>query len=152
MFPPIFRFPSGHGPVVVPSFAQQRLVCIALILAMGLMAGVFALVLEPGQLLVEPQQSQTLLTINWVAGVVSLLAAVTVRLFCRSRAEAAKAEERAKWRYLSSFLPIVILEGGFLLGMVSWVLTGETVPALVFASLQFVFALSFVPLTDPDKT
>ena len=149
-FPNLFPRPSG--PVVVPPFAQQRLVCIALIIAMAVMAAVFALVLEPGQLLVEPLASQTLVTINWVAGVVALLAAVTVRIFFRSRAEAAKAEDRAKWYYLSSIVPIAILEGGFMLGMVSWVLTGETLPALAFASLQFVFALSFVPLTDPNKT
>ena len=138
---------------MVPPFAQQRLVAIALILAMALMAGGVGLLLTPGKDLVNVVgESPYLTTTSWTVSVLALLAAVATRLFARSRAENAKGEDRAKFFYMSSLLPIVILEAGFTLSLFTWVLTDEAVPGLVLACLQFAIALACVPLTDPNKT
>ena len=137
---------------MVPPFAQQRLVAIALILAMALMGGVPALVLEPGKVLVnEAAEWPYLKMVSWIFCALTLVAAIAARMFAHSRAQDAKGEERAKYFYMSSLLPIVILEAGFMFGFFTWIVTGEALPGLVFACLQFAIALACVPFTDPNK-
>lgn len=148
MIPPI-----ANTPVPAPPFAQQRILFFALVLGVVAMAGVIAFLTneagaaQPG----EPPPEDLLGP--YVVPVAAALAAAAflVRGFLHGKADAAAGEERRRLRFRATFLPLVLLEGGALFGLIAWLQARKEQPGLIAALVLLAGMLAIIPLQDRDE-
>jgi hypothetical protein len=134
-----------------PTFAQQRLICLALLLGMIAFTIVVAAVLQQNEgkgLGAEPVAFLDDAVV--FVGASMALAAFLVRSLLRKQAERAEPPSRAMARFRAVLVPLACLEGGCLFGLVVWMLNGNAVPALATALCLLSLAVLVVPFTDPD--
>lgn len=134
-----------------PTFAQQRLVCVALLLGMTFYAVVAGIVLSQNEgrgLAHTP--IEILETVVVIVGASLAIAAFAVRAALQRAAERADPDERAVRRFHASLVPLALLEGGCLFGITVWLLNGRPVPSLVVAMVLLALAIVVVPFSDPD--
>jgi hypothetical protein len=81
-----------------------------------------------------------------------LVAALVLRSILRRGAESQQGSARAAARFRATLLPMALLEGGCLFGLVVWMLSGRAVPGLVTALVLLSAMIALVPLQDPDAT
>lgn len=148
MIPPI-----TNTPVPAPPFAQQRILFFALVLGVVAMAGVIAFLTneagaaQPG----EPPPEDLLGP--YVVPVATALAAAAflIRGFLHGKADAAAGEERRRLRFRATFLPLVLLEGGALFGLIAWLQARKEQPGLIAALVLLAGMLAIIPLQDRDE-
>jgi len=134
-----------------PTFAQQRLVAIALLLGMTFYAVAVAVVLQTNDgkgMAGEP--IAVLDTIVMVVGASMAVAAFTMRSMLDRAAQRAAPADRAGHRFRTMLVPLAMLEGACLFALTVWMLNGSTVPSLVTAMVLLALAIVMVPLRDPD--
>lgn len=132
-------------------FAQQRLVCFALLLGMTVYAIVAAVMLQCNDgkgLAGEP--IPLLETIAGSMGAILTVTAILLRFVLRGKAEKLTGDGRAAARFASVLVPLAILEGGCLFATTVWMLTGNAVPSLAVALVMLAIAIALVPFSDPD--
>ncbi len=137
-------------PSTIP-FAQQRLVCVMLLVGIVLysIGAAVALQANDGKGL-SPDLPPEIGLVCWGVGGSMLIAAFVVRAAMERAVENAPREERATRRLPALLTPIAIVEGGALFGITIWMLTGEPVPGLVVACVLFAAGVFLIPLHDPD--
>ncbi|MBL9078216.1 MAG: hypothetical protein JNL08_11970 [Planctomycetes bacterium] len=133
-----------------PTFAQQRLVCIALLLGITFYAVVVGVVLQSTGKGLAAAPLPELDTVAIALGAAMAIGAVTARGVLRRLAERAEPEARAAARFRAVLVPIAMLEGGCLFGITVWMLNGNPVPGLAVAMVLLAIAIVLVPFTDPD--
>lgn len=142
--------PSG-SPTGSPTFAQQRLICFALLMGVGAFALVVAFLLQQnGGAGLSPEVDPMLGTLVLVVGPSMAVAALGMRSVLRRKADAAPVATRAMARFRAVLVPMAMLEGGALLGITVWMLSGAAVPNLVVALVLLALMIALVPLRDPD--
>lgn len=132
-------------------FAQQRIVFLAILASVAMFVVAAAVVLQTSDgkgLGGEP--IPMLDTVALVVGGAVALAAFALRPALQRAAEAATGAGRSHARFRATLIPLALLEGGCLLGIVTWMLNGNAVPGLVVALVLFAAAVAIVPFTDPD--
>jgi len=67
------------------------------------------------------------------------------------QADAQPSATRAGARFRAVLVPMAMLEGGALLGITVWMISGAAVPNLVVALVLFALMIALVPLRDPDE-
>lgn len=143
--------PSG-SPNGSPTFAQQRLICFALLMGVGAFALVVAFLLQQnGGAGLSPEIDPLLGTMVLVVGPSMAVAALVARSVLGRKAEAEPAATRASARFRAVLVPMAMLEGGALLGITVWMLSGAAVPNLVVALVLLALMIALVPLRDPDE-
>lgn len=138
-----------NGPA--PSFAQQRMICFALLTGMALYAIVAAFTLHgnDGQGMV-PDTVKALEWLTPVFGVATAVSALLLRRVLQQKADAKPPAERGAARFRATLIPLALIEGGCLFAITIWMMTGATVPHLVVAMVLLAIAIAIVPLHDPD--
>ena len=134
-----------------PSFATQRLVCIALLVGMTTFAIVVAVLLHQneGRGLADrpmPELDDAVVFVGIGAGLVALL----LRSLLHKLAERSAPEQRSMARFRGTLLSLALLEGGCLFGLCVWMLNGNAVPGLAVALALLSLSVVLVPFTDPD--
>lgn len=133
-------------------FHVQRLVCIAPVLGAVLFAIVVGVILQGNDgrgFAVEPMPD--LDTVIVAVGGVLLIGGLMLRAVLHGRADATEhGPARSLARFRARLVPIAILEGGALLGLVGWLLTGAAVPNLVVALVLIAAQIAILPLHDVD--
>jgi hypothetical protein len=132
-------------------FAQQRIVFLAILSSVAMFVVAAAVVLQTGDgkgLGGDP--IPMLDTVALAAGAAVALAAFALRPALQRAAEAATGAARSHARFRATLIPLALLEGGCLLGIVTWMLNGNAVPGLVVALVLFAAAVAIVPFTDSD--
>ncbi len=132
-------------------FAGQRIICFALVFGMTMYAIVAGVVIQNNEgvgLAEEP--IEVLDSVVMFVGGAMAAGALAVRMVMNKRAEARDGPDRYLPRLLSRIVPLAMLEAGCLLAITTWMLNGKTVPSLVVACVLLSFAISMVPLRDPD--
>ena len=148
MIPPI-----ANTPVPTPPFAQQRILFFALVLGVVAMAGVIAFLTneagaaQPG----EPPPEDLLGPYVWPVAAALAAAALLVRGFLHGKADAAAGEERRRLRFRATFLPLALLEGGALFGLIAWLQARKEQPGLIAALVLLAGMLAIIPLQDRDE-
>lgn len=135
-----------------PTFAQQRLVSVGMLLGMTFFAVVVAVLLQANEgkgLATEPLA--ILDTIAMVAGASLAVAALLLRPMLHGAAERAQPDQRPMLRFRAVLVPLAALEGGCLLALTAWLLNGNAVPSLVAAMVLLALAIAIVPFSDPDE-
>ncbi|MBL8748895.1 MAG: hypothetical protein JNK78_07035 [Planctomycetes bacterium] len=137
-------------PSTIP-FAQQRLVCVMLLVGIVLysIGAAVALQVNDGKGF-SPDLPAEIGLVCWALGGGLLVAAFVVRAALLRAVENAPPAERAARRFPALLAPIAILEGGALFGITIWMLLGDPVPGLVVACVLFAAAVFLIPLSDPD--
>jgi len=134
-----------------PTFAQQRLVAVALLLGMTFFAIVVAIVLQTNGgkgLAVEP--IEVLDTVVLVVGASMAATAFVLRSMLNAAAERAAPDQRPLHRFRAVLVPLATIEGACLFALTVWMLNGRTVPTLVVAMVLLALAIGMVPFHDPD--
>ena len=78
-------------------------------------------------------------------------AAFLIRGFLHGKADAAAGEERRRLRFRATFLPLVLLEGGALFGLIAWLQARKEQPGLIAALVLLAGMLAIIPLQDRDE-
>lgn len=134
-----------------PPFAQQRLICLALLLGMVSYATVVAVLL-----LQNGFQGMATEYIGWLDIVVPSVGLVCAILAWQSKRllSAAAASlfgvARGNAMFRANFIPIVIAEAGCLFGLTGWLLNANAMPHLVTALVLISISIWFMPRRDPD--
>jgi hypothetical protein len=134
-----------------PSFAQQRVVFLALLGGMVAYGVVVALVVQSNEgrgIGGAPIEALDFVTLG--LGAVATAAALVLRAMLHGRAGSRPREQRAAARFTATLLPLAILEGGCMLALTAWLLNGTMFPNLAIAMLLLLVAIVVVPLHDPD--
>jgi hypothetical protein len=144
--------PGGNQNGPAPTFAQQRLIYFALLLGMTMYAIAIAVVVQTngGQGL-SPELPVEL---DWIVPAVAAsltLAALLVRGALQRGVEGKTGPARAQARFRATLVPVAMLEGGCLLALTVWMMSGQTVPHLVTAMVILAIAIAIVPFSDPDR-
>lgn len=132
-----------------PTFAQQRIVCLALLGGIAAYAAVVAFLLQDGTR-IAPEPVPPLDMVSIVAGIAVAIAATAVRAALGATARNAPANERANRLFIARLAPIALLEGGAMLGITTWLINADPMPGALVAGVLFALGLVFVPFTDPD--
>lgn len=138
-------------PPAIP-FARQRLICLLLLLGVGAYAAVTAFVLQSNEWRgLEPPTGAALADLAWplCAGIVA--GAVVMRGTLRRAAQAAPPEQRSMREFTAMLTPVAMLEGGCLLGITTWLLSGRAMPGLAAAGVMFAVAVLLIPFADPGE-
>ncbi|MCA8974270.1 MAG: hypothetical protein KDC98_06085 [Planctomycetes bacterium] len=137
----------------VPDFPAQRIVFLALLLGMTGYAIAAAVVLQSndGHGLAE-HAVPALDTTSIVVGICTTLTALLTRTIIHNRAKRLEGRRRQAALFRSRLVPLVLLEGGCLLGITVWLLNGRAVPGLATAMVLLAIAIAITPFTDPDAT
>lgn len=145
--------PPGWVPPPAPTFAQQRIVCFALVLGVVAMAGVIAFLTDesgaaqPG----EPPPEDLLGPYVWPVAAAAAVAAFLVRGFLHGKADAAEGSARRWLRFRATMVPLALLEGGALFGLVAWLQARKEQPGLIAALVLLAGMLAIIPLQDRDE-
>ncbi|MBL8728344.1 MAG: hypothetical protein JNM25_07940 [Planctomycetes bacterium] len=134
-----------------PTFAQQRLIAVALLLGMTFYAVVVAIVLQSNGgrgLAVEP--IAVLDTVVLVVGASMAVTAFVLRSLLNAAADRAAPELRPLQRFRAVLVPLAAIEGACLFALTVWMLNGRTVPTLAVAMVLLALAIVIVPFSDPD--
>jgi hypothetical protein len=134
-----------------PTFAQQRLIAVALLLGMTFFAVVVAVVLQTNSgkgLAAEP--IEVLDTVVLVVGASMAVTAFVLRSLLTAAAERAAPDQRPLQRFRAVLVPLATIEGACLFALTVWMLNGKTVPTLVVAMVLLALAIVMVPFHDPD--
>jgi len=141
-----------NGASGSPTFAQQRLICFALLLGVGAFALVVAFLLQQnGGAGLSPEVDPMLGTVVLAVGPSMAVAALVMRSVLGRQADAQPSATRAGARFRAVLVPMAMLEGGALLGITVWMISGAAVPNLVVALVLFALMIALVPLRDPDE-
>ncbi|MEO6596772.1 MAG: hypothetical protein ABIP94_18650 [Planctomycetota bacterium] len=134
-----------------PLFAAQRLIFFALLMGMSLYAVVIAAVLQnnDGKGLVG-KPIAILDTVVGGVGIGLALAAFLVRRVLQRKLERKDGIARTSARFVTTIVPLAMLEGGCLFALTVWMLNGNPVPSLVTALVLLAMAIYIVPFSDPD--
>ena len=134
-----------------PSFAQQRLICFALLLGMVSYATVAAvLLLQNGNQGLANEYIPWLdIVVPSVGTACALLAWVTRRSFSGAAAQLFGTDRRNA-RFRASFIPLAITEAGCLFGVTAWLLNANAMPHLVTALVMLMLSIWMMPMRDPD--
>jgi len=135
------------GPA--PTFAQQRIVLVAILSGVVAYAAVVAFVL-PGDARPNPAGVPVLDEVSICAGIGLAVAALLARRALTASAANAAPGERANRQFLARLVPLAMLEGGCMLGLTAWMVNGDPVPGAIVAAVLFALALLLVPFQDPD--
>lgn len=143
-------FDDQGGPA--PTFAQQRLILFALLLGMTMYAIAIAVILQTN----DGQGMSPTITVDfdWIVPAVGAsltIAALLVRGALQRTAESRTGNARAKARFSAALVPVAMVEGGCLLALTMWMMTGRAVPHLVTAMVILAIAIAIVPFSDPDR-
>jgi hypothetical protein len=136
-----------HGP----TFAQQRLVCIVLLIGMSFCAVAVAVALQANAgrgMAHEPLPA--LDTAAVAVGAALVVGALVLRAGLGGVAARAAPESRPLARFRATLVPIAVLEGGCAFDLTVWLLNGRAVPGLAVAMVLLAIAIVLVPFTDPD--
>lgn len=134
-----------------PPFAQQRLICLAMLLGMVSYATVVAVMLIQNGF-----QGMATEHIDWLdlaVPSVGLCCAVLAWVTKRSLSAAAATlfgAARGYAMFRANFIPIAIAEGGCLFGLTAWLLNANAIPHLVTALVLLSIAIWLMPMRDPD--
>ncbi len=133
-------------------FATQRLVALALLLAMLLFGGVtFAVWHGNGGKGLGEQPEPGLDAAAIAVGIASVLGAAVMRMVLGRAVANATGAARSHARFGATLVPLAILEGSCLFGLTIWLLNGNPVPGGIVAGAAFAIAVAMVPLHDPDE-
>jgi hypothetical protein len=140
-------------PVAPPTLAEQRLVCIALVLGMPIYATVAGIVLlRNGD---QPLLTDALTALDvgaWWAGLVIAIGAFLIRRLLAKRANRVDAQARPRAVWLSRVVPLTVLHSGSILLLSHWMITGMFAPGLLLACGLFLLAIGFIPRKQPTPT
>jgi hypothetical protein len=132
-------------------FAQQRILYFAILLGVAMFVVMVAVLQQTNDgkgLGAEPIAALDTAVI--ALGLAAAVSAFAVRGPLVRRAEQATGSARSHARFRATLVPLAILEGGSLFGIVTWMLNGDPVPGLVVALVLLAGAIAIVPLRDPD--
>ena len=133
----------SHG---APPFAQQRIVCLALLTGIVLYAAVVAYLLNSGPVARPvPELDQVTL----FAGIALAIGALVARGVLKAKANEAPAADRSQKHFVATLVPLAMLEGGCLLAITTWMVNTNTIPNLLIAGVLFAIAVVLVPFSDP---
>lgn len=141
----------GSSPTGSPTFAQRRLICLALLMGVGAYALVVAFLLQQNGAGLSPDVDPMLGTVTIAVGSSMAVAALLMRHVLGSKADAEPMATRPLARFRAALVPMALLEGGALLGITVWMLSGAAVPNLVVALVLIAAMIALVPLRDPDE-
>jgi hypothetical protein len=133
-----------------PPFAQQRLICFALLLGMVSYATVVAVMLLQNNF-----QGMATEYIGWLdiavpaTGLCCAVLAWTMKRHLSAAAASLFGVARGNARFRANFIPIAIAEGGCLFGFTAWLLNANW-PPLVTALVLLSISIWFMPMRDPD--
>jgi hypothetical protein len=143
---------------IVPPFAQQRILFFALPLGVVAMAGVISVLAnDPGPTLPgTPPPAQLppddlLGAYVWPVAAALAAAAFAVRRYLHGKADAAEGEARRLFRFRATLVPLALLEGGALFGLVAWLIAKNEQPGLIAALVLLAAMLAIIPLQDRDE-
>lgn len=143
---------SSNGSPGSPTFAQQRLICFALLMGVGAFALVVAFLLQQnGGAGLSADVDPMLGTVVLAVGPSMAVAALLVRGMLSRKADAEPIATRAGARFRAVLVPMALLEGGALLAITVWMISGAAVPNLVVALVLLALMIALVPLRDPDE-
>ena len=134
-----------------PPFAQQRLICLALLLGMVSYAMVVAVMLMQNgyQGMADEYIPWLDIAVPSVGGACAVLA-----WFLRRALSASAAQQfgvaRGNAMFRANFAPIAIAEAGCLFALTAWLFNASAVPHLVTALVLLSLSIWFVPMRDPD--
>jgi hypothetical protein len=139
----------NQGP---PPFAVQRILFFALFLGVTLFAIAAGIMLQSrdGKGLADPP-IEVLHDVVIVVGAFALIGAFVMRALMHRRAAGLDGPARGAAKFMATLLPLAMLEGGCLLGVITWMLNGEAVPSLVVTLVLMSIAIALIPLRDPDE-
>ena len=139
--------PNDRPP---PPFAQQRLICLALLLGMVSYAMVVAvMVVQTGN------KGMAAEYIFWLdialpsAGVVCAAVAVSTRRMLSATAEPLFGTARGNALFRAILVPLAVTEGGCLFGVTAWLFNASVAP-LVTTVLLLSLSIWLMPFRDPD--
>lgn len=135
-----------------PSFAQQRLVCVMLLVGMSLYTIAVAIVLQTNE--GKGLASTPITALDDAVMFVGLglaIAAFVIRPRLQQAAAKAAPAEQGRLRFAAMLVPLAMLEGGCLFGITTWLLNGNAVPGLAVGLVLFALAIVMVPFSDPDQ-
>lgn len=141
------RYPMGPPP----PFAAQRIVFLALLLGPTMFAVVAGVVLQTndGKGMSE-EPLEILDTVSIALGAAAAIGAFAVRAALRKMAAGKQGDDRKRAMFASRLVPLAILEGASLFGIVIWMLNGNAVPPLAVAMVVLAIAIAITPFSDPD--
>jgi hypothetical protein len=145
MLPGFEQGPAGS------SFAQQRLIGLALVLGMVLYIVAVAVMQQVGDGKLPAVGPIAILdTLVPIVGAAVAVGAFLLRRSLRGRAETKTGLMRSAARLQALLVPLALLEAGCLLATTAWWLNGAPVPHLATALVLLALAIAIVPLQDPD--
>ena len=133
----------------VPDHRATIIVCSALLGGVCMFAIVIAVLLQQN----DGKGIAPLELINLVSvaiGASLLAAALLLRGVLRNRAEQKTGDDRARARFSAVLIPIALLEGGMMLGLMAWMMNGTPVPGLVVACVLLAAAIGILPFRAAD--
>ena len=136
-----------------PSFAQQRLICLALLLGMVSYATVVAVMLvqNGNQGMASEYMGWLDIAVPSVGAVCAVLAWLAKRLLTAAAAQQFGVA-RGNATFRANFIPIAIAEAGCLFGLTAWLLNANAIPHLVTALVLLALAIGLMPMRDPDAS
>lgn len=134
----------------VPDHRTTMVVCSALLGGVCMFAVVIGVLLSQGDGKgLAPNDLLNTLSVG--VGATMLAAALLLRGVLRNRAELQAGDDRARARFSAVLIPIAMLEGGMLLGLLTWMMNGAPVPGLVVACVLLAAAIGILPFRAPDE-
>lgn len=134
-------------------FARQRLVCLVILAGILVYTAIAAYMLQTNEWRgLQPDSARMLEDVLVPFGGAIAVGALTTRGVLSRRSATAPPAERPMRRFTATLTAIAMLEGGCVLAITTWMLGGNTMPALVVAGVLFAIAVLAIPFTDPDAT
>lgn len=151
--------PHPNAQAKAPPFAQQRILFFAMamgVVAMAVVIGVLANEIGPTAPGAPPPAQlppdDLLGVFVWPFAAVHATAAFAVRRYLHGKADAAEGEARRMFRFRATLVPLALLEGGALFGLVAWLTAKNEQPGLIAALVLLAAMLAIIPLQDRDET
>jgi hypothetical protein len=139
-----------NGPA--PTFAQQRLILMALLVGMAIYTIAIAVVLLTND--GKGLSPEFFADRDWIVPVLAAsmaTGAMVLRGSLQRGADALTGDARSAARFRATLIPVALLEGGCLIGLSAWLITGRSVPHLVTALVLLAIAIAIVPFSDSDR-
>jgi hypothetical protein len=135
-----------------PPFATQRILFFALFLGVTMFAIAAGILIQTrdGKGLADPP-IVVLDDVVIIVGAFTLVGAFAMRALMHRRAARLDGQARGGAKFMATLLPLAMLEGGCLLGVVAWMLNGNAVPNLVVTLVLMSIAIALIPLRDPAE-
>ncbi|HEX6810875.1 MAG TPA: hypothetical protein VF384_04555 [Planctomycetota bacterium] len=136
-----------------PTFAQQRVISLGLLLGMLSYGMVVAVML-----IQNGNQGMATEHIEWLdiavpaTGVACAVLAVLIRRAVSASAAPLFGAARSNAMFRATLVPMAIVEGGCLFSLTAWLLNANMLPHLATALVLLTLSISFMPFRDPDAT